>query len=378
MHSQPTSRHPPKPHAPSGPQYPEQQPIQFAPHAQYAGHATASPLHRPPKHWLGGTHVPDPPGRFTLSGQQTSPPGHDPGTPALHRHPSAAHGRIWASTPEPPRPNANPPSTTAPTARPRRPKTPRRVSLPAYRLVNSSKRTSFMHPPSRRHEPARSQRPQAHRPRFPQYPEQHSGHVSPQLHESEQYPPVPAQGASQSLGLEQTPAPPGVPGDDAQQTSPSLHGCSVPVAHPHPIYVQLNPARLGSAAPTARNAPAKPASQPTAPRRDRRPANALVIASNRCPSIAAPPAIPPASAPNRLSHGIAPAAWTQEGGWLLAVGRWLLAVRRKGKPRNSSIRLLPLASSQQPIANSPPLAVCSNSRCTDGASAPSRQLDRRP
>jgi hypothetical protein len=77
--------------------------------------------------------------------------------------------------------------------------------------------------------------PHAHRPTFPQYPEQHSGHVSPQLHESEQYPPVPAHGASQSLGFEQTPAPPGVPGDDAQHTNPLLQGCSVPVAHPHPI-----------------------------------------------------------------------------------------------------------------------------------------------
>lgn len=138
MHSQPTTRHPPRPHAPSGPQYPEQQPMQFAPHAQYAGHATASPLHRPPKHWLGGTHVPDPPGRFTLSGQQTSPSGHDPGTPALHRHPSAAHGRTWASTPEPPLPRANPPTTAAPTARPSRPNTPRRDRVPASRRVSAS------------------------------------------------------------------------------------------------------------------------------------------------------------------------------------------------------------------------------------------------
>lgn len=193
-----------------------------------------------------------------MSGQQTSPPGHDPATPALHRHPSAAHGRIWASTPEPPRPIANPPITTDPIARPRRPRTPRRVSLPAYRLVSSSKRTSSIRDsspsqlsirrpavpaPSRAPRdcvslitvrsgkragchlnPGQATHPQAQRPRFPQYPEQHSGHVSPQLHESEQYPPVPAQDASQSLGFEQTPAPPGVPGDDAQQTSPSLHG----------------------------------------------------------------------------------------------------------------------------------------------------------
>ncbi len=75
----------------------------------------------------------------------------------------------------------------------------------------------------------------AHRPRLPQYPEQHSGQVSPQLHESEQYPPVPAHGALQSLGFEQTPAPPGVPGDDAQHTNPLLHGCNVPVAQPQPM-----------------------------------------------------------------------------------------------------------------------------------------------
>lgn len=76
---------------------------------------------------------------------------------------------------------------------------------------------------------------QAHCPRSPQYPEQHSGQVSPQLQDPEQKPPEPAQGALQSLGFEQTPAPPGVPGEDAQQTSPLMQGWRVPVAQPQPI-----------------------------------------------------------------------------------------------------------------------------------------------
>jgi hypothetical protein len=100
------------------------------------------------------------------------------------------------------------------------------------------------------------------------------------LQESEQYPPDPAHGASQSLGFEQTPAPPGVPGDDAQQTNPLLQGCKVPVAQPHPMYVQLNPARPRNGIPKARNAPATAASRRSVPRRDCRVASDLVTASN--------------------------------------------------------------------------------------------------
>ena len=145
----------------------------------------------------------------------------------------------------------------------------------------------------------------AHRPRLPQYPEQHSGQVSPQLQESEQYPPVPAHGALQSLGFEQTPAPPGVPGDDAQHTSPLLHGCKVPVAHPHPMYVQLNPARLRAGTPAASSAPAATASRRTVPRRDCRVARDRVIASNRCPSMATPPLVPSVNVPCKSRHGSA-------------------------------------------------------------------------
>jgi hypothetical protein len=205
-----------------------------------------------------------------------------------------------------PRSPANAPTAAAPAMPRSRRTTSRRDNPPAHRLISASNRSS-----STRAAPCQHHR-YAHRPTSPQYPEQHSGQLSPQLQESEQYPPVPAHGASQSLGLEQTPAPPGVPGDDAQQTSPSLHGCNVPVAHPHPIYVQLNPARLGAGAPAARSAPASAAIRPNAPRRDCRNAIDLAAASNRAASIGFSPPHRPIIAQVGRPHRIAIAAQTQE------------------------------------------------------------------
>jgi len=88
-------------------------------------------------------------------------------------------------------------------------------------------------------------------------------------------------GPPQSPGCEQTPAPPGVPGEDAQQTRPSLQGCRVPVAQPHPIYEQLNPARAVKGKEAMTSAPAAAAAVRSVPRRDLRTANARMAASNR-------------------------------------------------------------------------------------------------
>jgi hypothetical protein len=176
-HSHPADRHPLEPQAPLAPQNPEQQPTQCAPHAQNAGQATASALQIPPKHWLGGTHVPDPPGRLMSSGQHTSPATHEPETLARQRQPSSAHGRICAPMSDPPRPIPTPATTAAPTTRPMRPSTPRRESTPASRLVKASNRfCSTRHPPPR-HE--RSPRPSP-TPRALQAPSR-SGQRGPKL-----------------------------------------------------------------------------------------------------------------------------------------------------------------------------------------------------
>lgn len=76
---------------------------------------------------------------------------------------------------------------------------------------------------------------QAQVPKSPHQPEQQAGQLSPQLQEPPQLAPDPMHGPPQSLGWEHTPAPPGMPGVDGQQTRPSLQGCNVPVAHPHPM-----------------------------------------------------------------------------------------------------------------------------------------------
>lgn len=117
-------------------------------------------------------------------------------------------------------------------------------------------------------------------PKSPHQPEQHAGQLSPQLQEFPQEPPLPMHDPPQSPGCEQTPAPPGVPGEDAQQTRPSLQGWSVPVAHPHPMYEQLKPARtlLGNEA--TKSAPAVAAAVCNVPRRVLRVANARMAASN--------------------------------------------------------------------------------------------------
>jgi hypothetical protein len=73
MQSQPAVRHGPGAQSPSLPQCPEQQSRQFFPQEQAGGQTTLSLLQSPPKHWLGGTQVPEPPGRFGSSAQQTSP-----------------------------------------------------------------------------------------------------------------------------------------------------------------------------------------------------------------------------------------------------------------------------------------------------------------
>lgn len=122
---------------------------------------------------------------------------------------------------------------------------------------------------------------QAHVPKSPHQPEQQFGQLSPQLQDVPHELPLPVQEPPQSPGWEQTPAPPGVPGEDAQHTRPSLHGWSVPVAQPHPMYEQLKPARafIGSDA-TMREAAAIAAAR-SVPRRDLRAARARVAASNR-------------------------------------------------------------------------------------------------
>lgn len=96
MQSQPASRQPPWLQSPSCPQNPEQQPAQVVPQAHDAGQTTASPLHNPPKHWLGGTQVPRPPGWSGLSAQQTSPGMQAFGVPGRQWQPSSAQGRICA------------------------------------------------------------------------------------------------------------------------------------------------------------------------------------------------------------------------------------------------------------------------------------------
>lgn len=89
------------------------------------------------------------------------------------------------------------------------------------------------------------------------------------------------QGPPQSPGCEQTPAPPGVPGEDAQQTSPSLQGWSVPEAHPHPMYEQLKPARARTGNEATKSAPTAAATVRIVPRRVFRAAIARMAASNR-------------------------------------------------------------------------------------------------
>lgn len=88
-------------------------------------------------------------------------------------------------------------------------------------------------------------------------------------------------GPPQSLGCEQTPAPPGVPGEDAQQTRPSLQGWRVPVAQPQPIYEQLKPARIFPGKEVMKSAPAAAVAVRNIPRRDLGSANARMAASNR-------------------------------------------------------------------------------------------------
>lgn len=138
MHSQPAERHGPPPQSPSLPQYPEQQPRQFVSRVQVAGQTTPSPLQVPAKHWLGGTHVPEPPGASGLSAQQTSPGVQEARSPGRQRQPSSAQGRICAAARE--RPSAIP-AIAASAAFPERASNPRRVPRREKRRVSSSNRS---------------------------------------------------------------------------------------------------------------------------------------------------------------------------------------------------------------------------------------------
>ena len=152
MHWQPAARQPPGPQSPLPPQKPPQQPTQLAPQEQVAGQTTPSSWQRPPKQRLGGTHVPDPPGRSGLSAQQTRPGVHVPRTPVRQRQPSSAHGRICASARDLASPI--PAIAAAAAARPNRASAPRRDCRVASRFTRSSNRScSMVSPPSpqRRH-----------------------------------------------------------------------------------------------------------------------------------------------------------------------------------------------------------------------------------
>lgn len=141
MQLQPAERQGPAPQSPSLPQYPEQQSMQFDSRVQVAGQTTPSPLQVPAKHWLGGTHVPDPPGASGLSAQQTRPGVHEVGSPGRQRHPSSAQGRICAEARN--RPIAAPVTATI-AACPARASSPRRLLRRAKRRVSSSKQLYSM------------------------------------------------------------------------------------------------------------------------------------------------------------------------------------------------------------------------------------------
>jgi hypothetical protein len=74
----------------------------------------------------------------------------------------------------------------------------------------------------------------SHEPRFPQYPVQQSAQPSPQLQYAGQAFPRPVHPPPHCPRGVQTPAPPGVPGLLAQQTSPCPQACWVPVEQPQP------------------------------------------------------------------------------------------------------------------------------------------------
>jgi hypothetical protein len=138
MHSHPAERQAPKPHNPSCRQKPEQQPTQFSPRAQVGGQTTPSPLQRPPKHWLGGTQVPEPPGRSGSSAQQTRPGVQEFNTPVRQRQSSSAQGRICAPASRLSSPIAASATVAAPRAN--RPRALRRDCREASRFARSSNR----------------------------------------------------------------------------------------------------------------------------------------------------------------------------------------------------------------------------------------------
>src|SRR4051794_1514606 len=84
MHLQPALRQGPAMHIPPELQKPEQHARQFAPKRHVAGQPTPSALQNPPKHSPGAVHVPAPPGRSPLFGQQTKPATQFDVVPVVH------------------------------------------------------------------------------------------------------------------------------------------------------------------------------------------------------------------------------------------------------------------------------------------------------